>query len=96
MVLKSLLFKSVLVFKKFYYYTAPHKQRVGRGGREASDNDPLGQLITLGMQTRLINCPDLLKIEEFHWAFHWDFQFSNWDKLVTLTLTKVHAEHQYV
>lgn len=69
---------------------------MGRGGRGESDNDPLGQLISLGMQTRLINYPDLLKIEEFHWAFHWDFQFSNWDKLVTLTLTKVHAEYQYV
>lgn len=67
---------------------------MGRGGREESDNDPLGQLITLGMRTRLINCPDLLKIEEFHWA--WDFQFSDWDKLVTLMLTKVHAEYQYV
>lgn len=72
------------------FLTLQHHLNKQWGGGEESDSGPSGRLITLGRQARLINCPDLLKTQAFHWA--WGFQFSNWDTLVTLLLTKEHAE----
>lgn len=49
-------------------------------------------LITLGVQTRVINFPDLFTIEEFLWALN--VQCLTQDKKVTLMQTKGYAEYE--